>query len=467
MMFTFRRTSRPRRRVFSRITLLLVLVVSVGCSFAYGFLCNARQLPPYGLARRVYTWAREQTVLRTCARLALAEEEPGDASSGAHNLTGSQRRAIARLSALGYARGYEAASERHGVTEYDSALAYNGLNLCVSAHAPVAILMDMEGTVLHKWARTFHEAFPDDPDRSILPSRECYRRVYLYENGDLLAIYHGHGLVKLDKHSNVIWANPCTAHHDLFVDEEGLIYTLTWAGKVVPSMHETEPVRLDFITVLHPDGCVLRNVSVLEAFERSSYASCLDKMPRSGDAFHTNTIEVLDGSLADRSPAFKKGNVLISVLKGNLIAVVDINEEKVVWALSGQWVAQHQPTVLDSGNILLLDNRGHYGMSKVIELDLFTQQIAWAYGGDAANGFYTETCGSCQRLPNGNTLITESDSGRAFEVASDGRVVWKYYNPNRAGEDHELIATLFEVVRLPPDFPTDWVVGPGLALRRE
>ena len=35
---------------------------------------------------------------------------------------------------------------------------------------------------------------------------------------------------------------------------------------------------------------------LLEAFERSSYASLLKTMEREGDVFHTNTLEVLDGN---------------------------------------------------------------------------------------------------------------------------------------------------------------------------
>ena len=66
------------------------------------------------------------------------------------------------------------------------------------------------------------------------------------------------------------------------------------------------------------------------------------------------------------------------------------------------------------------------------------------------------TCGTTQRLDNGNTLITESDFGRAFEVTSDGDIVWEFFNTFRAGEDQEFIATLMEVLRLPPDFPMDW-----------
>ena len=133
-----------------------------------------------------------------------------------------------------------------------------------------------------------------------------------------------------------------------------------------------------------------------------------------------------------------------------------MDSEKIVWALSGFWISQHQPTLLDSGHILVLDNRGDKGRSRVVEFDPLTQDVIWSYEGSRYD-FYTKTCGSNQRLANGNTLITESDSGRAFEVTSEHETVWEYYTPNRAGENNELIATLFEVQRMNPDIPLDWV----------
>ena len=125
--------------------------------------------------------------------------------------------------------------------------------------------------------------------------------------------------------------------------------------------------------------------------------------------------------------------------------------------MTGDWAMPHQPTVLDNGNILLFDNRGHQGYSRVIELDPTDMSVEWTYAGDEPEDFYSRECGSNQRLPNGNTLITESDRGKALEVTPDGTVVWKFLNPMRAGDRLEYIATLFEVVRLPRDFPLDWL----------
>ena len=40
---------------------------------------------------------------------------------------------------------------------------------------------------------------------------------------------------------------------------------------------------------------------------------------------------------------------------------------------------------------------------------------------------------SAQRLPNGNTFITEGGTGRLFEVTKDGELVWEYYSPYDGG----------------------------------
>jgi hypothetical protein len=46
-----------------------------------------------------------------------------------------------------------------------------------------------------------------------------------------------------------------------------------------------------------------------------------------------------------------------------------------------------------------------------------------------SNRFYSPFISSAQRLPNGNTLITEGSGGRIIEVTADHRIVWEYISP--------------------------------------
>lgn len=367
------------------------------------------------------------------------------------------REEAADVRALPYLQGYKPAENHPTVVERAPAAVAPGLNLVLSGHAAEAVLMDHAGRVLHRWRYPLRRLWPDlakDPEMAKL---EYWRRAWLFPNGDLLGIYEGLGIVKLDARSNVLWSRRGGFHHDLQVMDDGRIWVLDRDGKVIPRINPEEGILEDFVTVLDPRGEVVKRFSILEAFERSRFAGLLGRMERTGDVFHTNTLEVLDGRFAGRDPAFRKGNVLLSVLKLDTLAVLDPgigDGGEIVWARTGSWRRQHQSTFLDGGNLLMFDNRGPAGdRSRVVEMDPLTGKVVWQYGGTQGVDLFSKTLGSCQRLPNGNTLITESENGRALEVTRDGRVVWEFHNPNRAGEHKELVAVLFEVIRLPPEFP--------------
>jgi hypothetical protein len=423
------------------------------------------------LATGLPACGREQTSPPAPA-IAQAEEIPGrwrklrprrvDPS-----LSEEQRERIAQLEAIGYLSGSVEASTLAGITLHDRQRAYQGLNFYTSGHAPEAVLMNMDGSVLHRWRHDFLDVWPDYPKSWLHAGAGFWRRAHLYENGDVLAIFEGMGIIKLDKDSNLLWASPLTAHHDLDVTPEGDIYVLTRRAHVVPRIDPEKPILEDFISILDAEGKEKRRVSVRGSLERSEFDHLWDPTyARLGDLFHTNTVEVLDGRIAHELPAFAAGNVLTSLLTPDLIAVVDLEQEKVVWAVKGSFKKQHDPKILASGRLLLFDNRGNRPHARVLEFDpARPDTLAWEYGGSEENFFSSFSCGTADRLPNGNTLITESDGGRAFEVTPEKETVWEFYNPHRAGEDHELIATLFELVRLPADFPADWVHGMEAAER--
>lgn len=379
-------------------------------------------------------------------------------------LTDEQRETMAQLEAIGYLGGSTLANgkQRSGVTIHEQESAWQGLNFYTSGHAAEAYLVDMNGRVLHGWKKDFWEVWPDYPTSRRNENTQFWRRAHLYENGDILAIYEGMGIVKLDKDSNLLWANPGKAHHDLEVMPNGDIYVLTREAHVIPRVNKTRPVLEDFISVLGPDGEEKKRVSLLECLENSEAYRVFwtQSRKRTGDLFHTNTLEILDGRIADRMSAFRKGNILTSFLILDVIAVVDLDKEEVVWARRGDWNAQHDPKILDNGNLMLFDNRGNHMASTVYEFDPVTMKPVWYYRGSKEAPFFSRTCGAAQRLPNGNTLVTESDVGRAFEVTKAKQTVWEFINPHRAGPDNEYIGTLFEVLRLPEDFPTAWCDSP-------
>ena len=110
----------------------------------------------------------------------------------------------------------------------------------------------------------------------------------------------------------------------------------------------------------------------------------------------------------------------------------------------------------DEDSLILFNNNTGGKKSAVMVFNPKTDQEQWSFMGSREEPFYTSSCGANQWLPNGNILMVESNFGRALEVTEKGEVVWEFVSPHRAGENNDLIATLFDVDRLPQDFDISW-----------
>jgi hypothetical protein len=383
------------------------------------------------------------------------------APTSANTMSAENQKLYEELLTLGYVTGSRAPSGQ-GVSIHDESRAFEGFNFYTSAHDEMAVLMDMNGNVLHEWRRSFSDVIEGPPPMGEGMARHWWRRGWLLENGDVIALNTGMGIMRIDKDSNVLWANALNVHHDLEFREDGGYITLTRNIHTVPRIHPTRPIVEDEIVYLNEKGEVERSFSVLEAFERSSFKQAAlgdisTQMQKKGNLFHTNSIALLDGTGADRLPALAAGNLLLSFRELDAIGIVDPKTETMVWFHRGQFVEQHDPRVLASGNILLFDNKGLEERSRILELDPIAGDIEWQYSGNEEAPFYSGNCGIVDPLPNGNLLITESNNGRAFEVTRNGDIVWEFLSPHRAGDAGEFVATLPEVIRLPKDFPMNWL----------
>jgi hypothetical protein len=440
---TISRAFRSRRAVLAGLAVLLLGLLLPGCSREQKDTAADWDEPPGG------RWHKGDWM----------EVSPEVEAS----LTEEQREEFHRLLSIGYVSGSDPVPANTGVVIYDGSKTWDGVNFFTSGHFPGAVLMDMTGEVLHRWEYGFLDAwnkFPGSERPETIKTGGFWRHAHLFPNGDVIAIFDWLGIIKIDRHSNLIWAQFGGFHHDLDLLPNGDVVTLLRKARIVERIHPELPILEDFIVILDPNGNEVRRFSVLEAFEKSEYASLLANMAESGDILHTNTVEVLDGRLARRIPAFRAGNVLITVRQLGLIAVVDLDREVVVWGFDGHWRMPHQATALDNGHILIFDNRGNAGYSQLVQFDPTTFVGTWIYRGPEPQDFYSKECGSNQRLPNGNTLVSETDRGKAFEVTPEGEIVWKYINPMRAGENLEFVASVFDMIRVPRDFPLE-------ALRQE
>jgi hypothetical protein len=341
-------------------------------------------------------------------------------------------RRLEQLQAIGYVEGtLDDRPELRGVEIHDRQRAFPGVNFYSSRIRTSARLIDNDGHEIHSW---------------YLPGDDGWVHAELLPNGDLVVVLDNQAIFRIDRDSKLRWRRDVRAHHDLAIDTSGNIYALTNEVRERPEIHPEVLVIEDFIEVLSADGELEHRLSILDAIRDSPYGFLLASpghLPsdrREGerlrlDLLHTNHIQVLDGSLAHLSPLFDAGNVLISMRTINTIAILDPVGGEVLWAWGPtNLYRQHHPTLLDNGNILIFDN-GRL-RSQIVELDPLSYEVEWRYAPDQS--FISRFRGSAQRLPNGNTLITESDRGYVFEVTPDHQTVWRFANPDVKANNHRV-----------------------------
>ena len=373
------------------------------------------------------------------------EREPPDVPHSAGpraNLTPAQELEFERIATLGYVVGTEPSPARSGVLRHVPDDAFAGFTLFTSAEDPYSLLIDMEGNVVHSWQ---------------YPGSEYWARARLLPNGDLLAITCGPPqLLRLNSDSELVWRFAGHAHHDLAVLSDGTICVLVRTAATRPHLNDGEPVIDDCLVWLDTKGRQLSFISLLEAFERSTLGEqrLSDHLPPDDpDLFHTNSVEVLSES--------ERLQFLLSIRSISTVAILDVASGRIVWALSGRWHKQHEAQLVD-GNILLFDNLGltkeRQGpdQSRVLEIDINSLDVVWSF---TEPGFFTRGAGAQQRLPNGNTLITESERGRIIEISPDGQVVWEYINPATIPEQPHLLPGILRAERIPAGLSTKWFAG--------
>ncbi len=352
----------------------------------------------------------------------------------------------ARWAGAGDAGG--AAGEHAGVVRHDPERAYPGVNLLPFEHRPGARLLGMDGEVVLELV-----------DRRAKPTVWKLVEPLAEDRFLVLAL----GLFEIDRRSEIRWQVDTDYHHDVATDAAGRIYALDRRRAYRPRLNALKPIVDDYLVVLDSEGRVEREISFADVVERDpDLVAAVKEHERAffdlaHDVFHANTVEVIPEDVQLRGQTvFRAGQVLVCWRNLDLVAALDPETGALAWRWGGgELDAPHQPTLLANGNLLIFDNGRKRGWSRVVELDPLAREIVWEYRADPPEAFYTPSRGSAQRLPNGNTLITESDEGRVFEVAPEGDVVWEFFHPElrRRGLLRRLERpTIYRMTRLGPDF---------------
>ena len=264
-----------------------------------------------------------------------------------------------------------------GLTHLEQARAWPGFTLFTPMSGDAFNLIDLQGKLVHRWTPPAgHKAF--------------YARGL--ENGNLLAQCvdgteeggpaggRAAAVLELDWDGNVLWTyrNP-RLHHDHVRRANG--NTILIAAE--PLDRETS-WRFAHGDPGTKDGTILSE-------------SLIEVTPAGETAWEWHAQEHLDPEIeryrigsggdqwlhANAVTEMPDGNLVFSFNTLSEVIVIEKATGKVTWRLNPEATrSQHNPTVLENGNLLLFDNGSGRSFSRILEIDPASQDIAWEYTSD-------------------------------------------------------------------------------------
>lgn len=260
-----------------------------------------------------------------------------------------------------------------------------------------------------------------------------------------------------------------TLHISDFPLEDDTIYEVDWAGNVVWTWHARQSfAQMGF------EGDARAAVRTQKVGAPGSIGGGFAET----DWQHVNSASYVGPNrwFDQGDLRFHPDNVIWDGRSSNIIAIVARHDHPgglwksgdIVWRVGpeygpteaehtlGQIIGQHHAHLIPkglpgAGNVLVFDNGGLAGFgslmpglppywpntwrnySRVLEFNPRTLEVEWEYQlpepKPGERKFFSWFISSAQRLLNGNTLITEGQTGRLLEVTRAGDIVWEYLSP--------------------------------------
>jgi Arylsulfotransferase (ASST) len=380
-----------------------------------------------------------------------------------------------------------------GTTIYDPGRAWNGYTVLSPLRTQAVIVIDMNGNVVKQWdgyvnsgggpARIFPDGIVMAANGTRPPHQESLEIVQRDFEGNLIWRFDRTEQITTSDGKS-IWS--ARQHHDWQREDFPAGY---YSPEFKPSIEGSNTLILTHTNRARPNvaGAELEDDRLIEVSPKGEIlwewvaSDHIDELGFSADArsaikaapgvnnargsfdwLHINSATYVGPNhwFDEGDKRFVPDNVIISSREASFIAIV-ARDGSIVWRIGPdfsaskelrairQIIGQHHAHIIPkglpgAGNLLVFDNGGASGYgfpnpnapggsgsfaranSRVLEINPVTLELVWSYAGPK---FYSSNISGAQRLPNGNTFITEGASGRLFEVAKEGKIVWEYIYP--------------------------------------
>ena len=385
------------------------------------------------------------------------------------------------------AAAYEAFSGPLGLLYSDKSKAFDGYTLVAPWQTNVTYLMDMDGNIINEWTCDTTPFYSE-----LLPNGNLIRHGRL---PDAWPAYGGVSgvLQEYDWSGNKVWEYKMftpgveVSHHTFEVMPNGNYMLLGWEHKSYDEMVKAgrdvnlpghsvfkdgmkingrmvEGIWPDFVREINRQGETVWewhvwdhlgkgpdkiDINVFLTPKRSPVQAGPDWTHFNGVSYNPNTDQV---ALTSRN----LGEVYIIDKKtGNIVSrwgnpanygegkfpsgYYDDGDTELFGPHAPDWTSDTTVSIFDNGDARLSAN-----YSRAVEVDVTTGKIVWQWRpadvGTTPSNFYTATQGGCQKLPNGNWLITSTNTGgHTIEVTPDKEIVWEFINP--LGRGNKVYAT--------------------------
>ena len=286
--------------------------------------------------------------------------------------------------------------------------------------------------------------------------------------------------------------------------DKGKTLIVTYKSGLLPEITHKYLIRHSRIIEVTWEGKIVWDWLVADHFEEMRYSEEAKNTILRHGWKHQHCVFINTASYLGPNKLYDAGDErfhpdnIITDDRGVRIYIISKKTGKVVWMVGPDYnsspalrelgciIGPHHAHMIPKGlpgegNILVFDNGGAAGYgapnpgsptgewnalrdySRVIEFNPITLKKVWEYSARAAgfrsphedSKFYSHYKSSAQRLPNGNTLITEGCSGRFIEVTPECEIVWEYVSPFFSGDRKNKYSDngVFRAYRV----PYDWV----------
>ena len=351
---------------------------------------------------------------------------------------------------------------RTGLTAHDPAQASPGYTLYASLSGNGEVyLLDANGAVAHQWQMPY----PPGLYGYLLPNGNLFYGGKVRDDGgwdlfEAMKRFKGGVMLEADWDGNILWEHRDPYHHhDARRTESGGCLYMTvermddaQAAQISGGQPGTDAggMYADVLVEVDANGNRIWEWHAAEHLDPDRHVITFNDLR--DEWSHGNTVVPLPASASSGE------RVMFSFRNISTVGIIDKATGNIEWQIGDDVLAQqHDPSMLDNGNVLIYDNGSHsrhnpLPASRVIEVDTSNNEIVWEYRDNPPFNFFSAYISSARRLPNGNTLITEGQPGRIFQVTPAGEVVWEYINPHFApNEQGYVVNSVFRSTHYLPE----------------